>query len=118
MPQYRLTAQAEADLDSNWYFIARDNIHAANNLIETLLERFPLLAKRPMMGRPRPELGPDLRSIAVAAHLIAYPPTGFAIAMLYLRDSRRREAEPDDLFDAYLLPSSPPGYDRVGFVLA
>ena len=69
MPQYRLTAQAEADLDGIWYFIARDNIQAANSLIDTLLERFSVLTENPMMGRPRPNLGPDLRSIPIGNHL-------------------------------------------------
>ncbi len=100
MPQYRLTAQAEADLDAIWYFIARDNFHAANNLIDTLLDRFPVLAERPMMGRPRPELGPGLRSIPVGNHLIVYRPADFGVIILHIRDSRRREPEPDDLFDA------------------
>jgi len=100
MPQHRLTAQAEADLDGIWSFIARDNIQAANNLIDTLLERFPVLPERPMMGRPRPELGSDLRSIPVGNHLIVYRATDFGVVILHIRDSRRREPEPDDLFDA------------------
>ena len=99
MPQYRLTTQAEADLDSIWYFIARDNILAASNLINALIERFPVLAERPMMGRPRPELGPGLRSMPVGNYLILYRPADFGVVILYIRDSRRREPEPDDLFD-------------------
>ena len=100
MPQHRLTAQAEAVLEGIWYFIARDNIQAANNVIDTLLERFPVLAERPMMGRPRPELGPELRSIPVGNHLIVYRPTDSGVVILHIRDSRRREPEPDDLFNA------------------
>ncbi len=100
MPQYRLTAQAEADLDGIWYFIARDNIQAANSLIDTLLERFPLLAENPMMGRPRPNLGPDLRSIPIGNYLIVYRPTDFGVVILHIRDSRRQEPGPSDIFDA------------------
>ena len=100
MPQYRLTAQAEADLDGIWYFIARDNIQAANSLIDTLLERFSVLTENPMMGRPRTNLGPDLRSIPIGNHLIVYRPTDFGVVILHIRDSRRQEPGSSDIFDA------------------
>ena len=54
MPQHRLTAQAEADLDGIWDFIARDNIQATNDLIDTLLERSPVLAENPIDGTAQP----------------------------------------------------------------
>ena len=100
MALYRLTARAEADLDRIWYYVARDNIQAAHDLIDTILERFPTLADRPFMGRPRPELGSDLRSFPVGNHIIVYRPTIFGVVIVHVRDSRRREPEPTDLSDS------------------
>ena len=98
---FRLTDQAEADLNGIWYFIAQDNIEAANNIIDTLLERrFPALAAWLMMGRPRPDLGSNLRSFPVRNYLIVYRPADFGVIILHVRDSRRQEPEPGDILDA------------------
>ena len=99
MAQYRLTARAEADPDRIWYYVARDNIQAAHHLIDTIVERFPTLAERPFMGRPRPELGSDLRSFPVGNHLIVYRPTDFGIVIVHFLDSRPREPDSTDLSD-------------------
>jgi toxin ParE1/3/4 len=65
MSRYRLTEQAGADLDEIWRYIAEDNIPAADRFLDTLQERFVLLAGQPLLGRARPELAPNLRSLPV-----------------------------------------------------
>jgi plasmid stabilization system protein ParE len=54
---HRLALEAEADLDDIWYFIAREsgNPDIADRFIDTLTQRFVVLARHPHMGRRRDE---------------------------------------------------------------
>ena len=70
MSRYRLTGQAQADLDGIWLYIADHNISAAARFLDTLHERFVLLAGQPLLGRARPELAPNLRSLSVGNYVI------------------------------------------------
>ena len=74
MSRYRLTEQARADLDEIWLYIAEDNIPAADRFFDTLHERFVLLAGQPFLGRARPELAPNLRSLPVGNYVMLYRP--------------------------------------------
>lgn len=65
---HRLAPEAEADLDSMWYYVApkSGSIEIADRLIDSLTDRFFLLANHPYMGRRRDdELRPGLRSFPV-----------------------------------------------------
>jgi plasmid stabilization system protein ParE len=67
---HRLAPQAADDLDSIWFYVAteRGSIEAANRLVDSLTQRFLLLAQHPYMGRVRDEdFGPGSRSFAVAS---------------------------------------------------
>jgi toxin ParE1/3/4 len=93
MSQYRLTEEARDDLDEIWLYIAEDNPPAADDLLDTLYERFVLLAEQPFLGRARPELAPNLRSFPVGNYVIFYRPIddGVEIARV-LRGSRDIDA--------------------------
>jgi toxin ParE1/3/4 len=65
MSRYLLTDRAQADLDEIWLYIAEHNIPAADSFLDTLHERLVLLAGQPLLGRVRPELAPNLRSLPV-----------------------------------------------------
>ncbi len=54
--------------------IARDNEDAAFRLIDTIDERFELLARFPKAGPARPDVLPELRSFPVGNYLIFYRP--------------------------------------------
>ena len=71
---YRLSAQAEAQLDDIWLHIARESgsIDTAIRIVQSISDRFWLLAKQPRMGRRRPDLSPELRSFTAADHIILY----------------------------------------------
>ncbi len=71
---YRLSAQAEAQLDDIWLHIARESgsIDTAIRIVQSISDRFWLLAKQPRMGRRRPDLSPELRSFTVADCVILY----------------------------------------------
>ena len=53
---------AALDILDVWDYIADDDTGAADRWVDELDTTFGRLATQPMMGRARPELGPDLRS--------------------------------------------------------
>lgn len=70
---YRLSALAERDLEEIWSYVAEDASPAtADRLIDTIIDRFELLAEQPRVGRLRPEFGTGVRSFAVESHVIYY----------------------------------------------
>jgi plasmid stabilization system protein ParE len=53
---HRIAPLAESDLDGIWYYVARESgsIEIANRLIDSLTDRFFLMASSPYMGRIPP----------------------------------------------------------------
>src|SRR5437588_12490793 len=75
MAGFRLSPEAEAELDDFWLYVARESgsIEIANRLIDTLIDRFWLLGQHPQIGRPRDhDLRPRLRSFAMGEYVIIY----------------------------------------------
>jgi toxin ParE1/3/4 len=67
---HRVAPLAERDLDDIWYYVAREasSIEVANRLIDSITDRFILLASFPHLGRSRDEdFGPGSRSFALGA---------------------------------------------------
>ena len=72
---HRLAPEAETDLDDIWYYTATEggSIEVADRLIDSITQRFFLLATNPHIGRRRDEdLRSGLRSFPVAAYIILY----------------------------------------------
>jgi toxin ParE1/3/4 len=71
---YRLSSQAEAQLDDIWLHIARESgsVDTAIRIVQNISDRFWLLAKQPRMGRRRPDLSSELRSFAAGDYVILY----------------------------------------------
>ena len=70
---HRLALEAEAELDDIWYYTAKEShsIEIADRLIDSITDRFFLLATYPHVGRRRDEdLRPSLRSFSVGEHVI------------------------------------------------
>ena len=53
MREFRLSPEAEADLDGIWFYVARESgsIGIASRVVENITERFWLLAQYPYLGR-------------------------------------------------------------------
>ncbi|SRR5579871_1835397 len=69
------TPQADADLDEIWYYVATrsGSIEIADRLVDSLTDRFYLLAMYPHIGRSRDEdLQVGLRSFPVGEYVIVY----------------------------------------------
>jgi len=52
---HRVAPEVEAELDNNWYYVAKESgsIEIADRLIDSITERFFLLACHPHIGRHR-----------------------------------------------------------------
>ena len=75
MSEFRLSPEAEAELDGIWIHIAREsrNTDIATRVVENITERFWLLARYPYMGRRRDDdLRPGLRSLPADDYLIIH----------------------------------------------
>jgi len=82
MPRILRTPAAEADLWEILLFIARDSEEAAFRLIESIDQRFELLARFPNAGPARPEISEGLRSFPVGNYLILYKPIDDGIEIM------------------------------------
>lgn len=88
MTHFQLTSDAENDLNLIWDFIARDNVDAANRVLEKLEESMEMLAAMPEMAQKRLKLSkiyPNLRAWPVSDYpnyLIFYIPVNNGILVL------------------------------------
>ena len=89
---HRIAPEAEAELDDIWYYIAKESgsIEIADRVIDSVTDRFFLLARFPQMGRRRDEdLRPGLRSFVVGEYVIIYRVADQDVLILHvLRGSR------------------------------
>ena len=92
MGEFRLLPRADSDLDDIWLHVARESrsIDVANRVIDSITDRFWLLAQHPQIGRRRDhELRPGLRSFPIGEYVIVYRIEGENVVILHvLRGSR------------------------------
>lgn len=71
---HRRAPEADADLDEVWYYIVKESgsIEIADRFIDSLTQRFLLLARHPHVGRLRDDLRPGLRIFPVGRYVILY----------------------------------------------
>ena len=72
MSLYRLSKEAEQDLEDLWVYLAERNGIAGDRQVAKLLDRFPMLAQFPTMGVSRDRLLEGLRSFPVKPYIIFY----------------------------------------------
>jgi toxin ParE1/3/4 len=65
---------AEADILDIWDYIAEDSLAEADRWLDGLDEKLSLWATQPAMGRPRNELGAELRSFAFGLYVVFFQP--------------------------------------------
>jgi toxin ParE1/3/4 len=63
---------AERDIDDIWLNIALENPAAADRLIDSIGQRSEQLAEFPELGRLRPDIAEDARSLNVGSYIILY----------------------------------------------
>ena len=68
-----VSPEAESDLLDIWSYIATEsNAQTADRLIDSVIERFLLLARHPFAGTLRHDLRTGLRTFPVHSYLIFY----------------------------------------------
>jgi toxin ParE1/3/4 len=89
---HRLAPEVEAELDQIWYYIARESgsIEIADRLIDSITDRFLLLASHPYLGRRRDDdLRPGLRSLPFGMYVIVYRIENEDVLILHVMHGRR-----------------------------
>lgn len=74
MPSIVIRPQAAADLTEIWAYIAEDSPDHADAFLDRIGRELRSLARKPKMGRARPELSAALRSLPVGRYVIFYVP--------------------------------------------
>lgn len=70
---HRLAPEAETDLDAMWLHIASNSsVETADRFVDSLTDRFFLLATHPFAGRRRDDLLPDIRLFPVGDYVVLY----------------------------------------------
>ncbi|MFN9838393.1 MAG: type II toxin-antitoxin system RelE/ParE family toxin [Pseudanabaena sp.] len=72
MNRFKISRQADRDLEDMWVYLAQNDSLAADLLLAKVLDKFPMLAQFPEMGRSRKELAEELRSFPVNPYIIFY----------------------------------------------
>ena len=89
---HRVAPQAIGDLDNIWFYVANESgsVEIADQLIDSITERFLLLSGHPYLGRRRDEdLGIGMRSFAVGDYVIVYCVAGADALILRVVHGRR-----------------------------
>ena len=81
MRSLRLRPQALADLDGIWFYIAEDNMQAADGVIDDFTETFRLLCVTPHMGTATPQLAEGLRRFPTRGYVIFYSVTAESLVV-------------------------------------
>lgn len=89
---HRVAAQAEADLDEIWLYVARESgsMETANRLVDSITDRFFFLSSFPHAGRVRDrDFGIGTRSFPVGEYVIVYCVEGEEVFILRVVHGRR-----------------------------
>ena len=79
MSRFKLSNQAEQDLEDIWTYIAQESEQAADALIDEIIQRFPKLAAFPDRGRKRDDLLEGLHYFPVKSYVLFYRRTQEAL---------------------------------------
>jgi toxin ParE1/3/4 len=67
-----ISNQAMLDMEDIWYYIAEDNIVAADALYALFEKKFRILSETPRIGRARPEISENILSFPVGNYIVFY----------------------------------------------
>ncbi|MDF5713115.1 MAG: type II toxin-antitoxin system RelE/ParE family toxin [Rhizonema sp. NSF051] len=72
MNRYKISQLAEQDLEDIWVYLAQNNQIAADLQIAKILNRLPIIAQFPDIGKMREDLRDQLRSFPVKPYIVFY----------------------------------------------
>ena len=70
MPAVVVRPRALSDLAEIWAYVAEGSSDQADGFVDLIDSKFQALSRRPGMGRRRPELAPDIRSLTVGRYVV------------------------------------------------
>lgn len=79
MARYRLSRQAESDLEQVADYIGAKSPSAAVRTLEQILDKLTVLARSPLLGELRHDLPSHPRVFVAGNYVIVYDPTGDGI---------------------------------------
>jgi toxin ParE1/3/4 len=74
--------RALADLAEIWAYIADDSPDQADAFVDLVDSKLQALSRRPGLGRRRPELSSDIRSLTVGRYVVFYLPLARGIEVV------------------------------------
>ncbi len=83
-----VSARAKQDLLRIYLFIAQHSPNAATAAIQRIDARLEQVSRFPFIGRKRPSLGPEIRSLVAGHHLIFYVVGNDQIDVVRVLDGR------------------------------
>ena len=72
MPAVVVRPRALSDLAEIWAYVAEGSSDRADGFVDLIDSKFQALSRRPGLGRRRPELAPDIRSLTVGRYVVFY----------------------------------------------
>jgi len=72
MNRYKISQLAEQDLEDIWVYLAQNNQIAADKQIAKILNRLPMLAQFPDLGKMGDDLPDQLRSFPIKPYIVFY----------------------------------------------
>ena len=72
MSHFDLSKRADADVDEIWAYIARNDRQAADRVIDSIYDRFAMLARQPELGESAGHLTAGLRRTFAGKYVIYY----------------------------------------------
>jgi toxin ParE1/3/4 len=72
MPVVAIRPRALDDLSEIWAYIANDSTTSADKFVSMVDRKFRMLARDSGLGRPRPEVGENIRSFVVGRYVVFY----------------------------------------------
>ncbi len=101
MNRFSISNQAEKDLEDIWVYLAQQNEILADQKIAQILDKFPMLAQFPNMGKKRDELQTGLRSFSIKPYIIFYTQISEGLEIVRIfhqsRDIQNQFSDDDDI---------------------
>jgi toxin ParE1/3/4 len=91
MSRFTLDPDVQQDLDEIWNYIGVEKGYpgAAQRLIERLFQAFTSLAKQPLLGERRDDLGANVRAFVVRPYVVLYRPQSSGVQIAQVVHSAR-----------------------------
>jgi toxin ParE1/3/4 len=84
-----VSPEAEEDLESIAAYIAQKDPRRAINFVAKIKQKISLLSEVPGLGRPRRDIAPNMRSIAVPPYVVFYRRSRVEVSIVRVVHGRR-----------------------------